>query len=826
MGLVAALATAAFTFQAHAVTPSPGELAASRSWADRTFPPTGIPASPSFLRILYEDVSDGITRGRSWRGTPYQLGDRTYQHGLSFNSTKHLLVQLGQPGRRFTAQVGLENNDDTRRGETLGQGSVTFHVLVDGKETFDSPVRRRKDGPLALDVPLQGVQEFEIRVKDGGDGRGWDQALWAEAQVELADGTTVRLQDLPLAGASGTNPFGFSFLYHGSNSFALLNQWQSSVKELALPATGKLRMLSRADPTSGLEVRVEATLFSDFPAVEWVVFLTNTAATNTPLLQNLQAIDTLLPLPATGDPKLHWSKGGVASFDDFTPQSQSFKANSRLRLSAGEGRSSSQVLPFFNLEGANSGIIAAVGWSGNWAAEFSCDSQRQVALKAGLERTHLVLLPGETIRLPRILLLFYEGDRWRGQNLLRQFILTHHRPKHGDQPWIAPITCGNWGATSAEIHLDNIRKIIQHQLPIDYYWIDAEWFGQGGWPVNVGSWELKKHLYPAGFKPLSDALRQSGRELMLWFEPERVYQGTTWYKEHRSWLLDTGGESLLLNLGNPEARRFLTEFISGKVKEFGLGCYRQDFNIDPLPFWRAADAPDRQGITEIKYIEGLYAFWDALLAQNPGLIIDNCASGGRRIDLETVGRATPFWRTDGPRDAIAHQCHTFGLLAWVPLSATSQDRARDDYEFRSSMCSSLCLNWWVSGDVPAERIPADFPFAWAKTTLDGYLKIRDFYYGDYYPLTGYSQENDLWMAYELSRPDQGRGLVVALRRPGSPYESARLVLRGPEDNASYEITNLDTRERTTATGSDLRRTGLAVSLNTRPGSALFLYQRK
>ena len=117
----------------------------------------------------------------------------------------------------------------------------------------------------------------------------------------------------------------------------------------------------------------------------------------------------------------------------------------------------------------------------------------------------------------------------------------------------------------------------------------------------------------------------------------------------------------------------------------------------------------------------------------------------------------------------------------MPLSATSQDRAGDDYEFRSSMCSSLCLNWWVAGDVPAERIPADFPFDWARAHPGSVpASCEPFYYGDYYPLTGYSQARDVWMAYQLDRPDLGEGLVVALRRPESPYESARFPLRGLE----------------------------------------------
>jgi hypothetical protein len=67
--------------------------------------------------------------------------------------------------------------------------------------------------------------------------------------------------------------------------------------------------------------------------------------------------------------------------------------------------------------------------------------------------------------------------------------------------------------------------------------------------------------------------------------------------------------------------------------------YRNDFNMDPLPYWRAADAPDRQGITEIRYVEGLYAMWDEIRAKTSGTVPDDCASGGRRIDLEMCIRS-------------------------------------------------------------------------------------------------------------------------------------------------------------------------------------------
>ena len=212
-----------------AVTPQPEEMLACKSWSDSAFSAGGEAGGGAYLKLLYEDAADEIARVHSWRGTPFQLGEKTYTNGLAFNANKHILVHLGRPARRFTADIGLENNDDTRRGEAEGNGSVTFHVLVGGKEVFASAVRRRKDGPLPLNVALDGAREFEIRVGDGGDGRGWDQALWAEAKVLLEDGSSVSLHALPWE----SNPFALSFQYGGASSAELLGQWSRKAEERA-----------------------------------------------------------------------------------------------------------------------------------------------------------------------------------------------------------------------------------------------------------------------------------------------------------------------------------------------------------------------------------------------------------------------------------------------------------------------------------------------------------------------------------------------------------------------------------------------------------------
>jgi alpha-galactosidase len=655
----------------------------------------------------------------------------------------------------------------------------------------------------------------------------------------------------------------FSFVYGDRPSYELLPDWKFEVKEFDVDATKRKLEVTYADPETGLVVRGVATTFEDFPAVEWVMYFKNTGSTDTPILQNIRPMDASLCSP-DGDPTIHYSRGAACSASDFMPMTRVLGKRGILHLQPGGGRSSSQFLPFFNIETKGEGAILAIGWSGEWAAEFDHpDAGPNFRLKAGMALTHLKLHPGEEIRTPSILMLFWQGERARGHNLFRQFILAHHRPVAGGESLRVPMTNHNWGATPASDHLENIRQIIAHDLPMDYYWIDAEWFGQGPWWKNTGNWEAKKDLYPLGFKPISDLLHSSGRKLLLWFEPERVCEGTPWYTEHAQWLLDVPQDKRvyrgfgakgdwdipvsdprwipnesernqiqendrLFNLAIPEARQFLTDFMSRKIDEFGLDCFRNDSNIAPLQFWRAADACDRQGITEIRWIEGLYAFWDELLRRHPNLIIDDCASGGRRIDLETIGRSIALSRTDFVGDILANQDHSYGLLVWVPLNTTSAGSLStgNEYRIRSAMTTGLSYGLFTSGDRPQLKANyVDFPFAEVKKSLVQYRSIAEYFYGDYYPLTEYTQTTDAWVAYQLDLPEQGEGMVVVLKRPEATNIQANLPLKAILRNATYQVTNLDTGDNKTLVGKDLIDKGIEVRLLRAPDSALLIYRK-
>ena len=162
--------------------------------------------------------------------------------------------------------------------------------------------------------------------------------------------------------------------------------------------------------------------------------------------------------------------------------------------------------------------------------------------------------------------------------------------------------------------------------------MDAGWYGsttaptpdefEGDWPEYTGDWSVSPLIHPNGLKDVSKAVHEAGKKFLLWFEPERVRKSTPIAKEHPEYFIHPNWQedNLLLNLGDEKAWEYCFNTLSSHIEEIGIDCYRQDFNFDPLPYWRLSDEDDRKGITEIKYINGLYRLWDTLLEKFPKLL--------------------------------------------------------------------------------------------------------------------------------------------------------------------------------------------------------------
>ncbi|MFV1964412.1 MAG: alpha-galactosidase [Pirellulaceae bacterium] len=285
----------------------------------------------------------------------------------------------------------------------------------------------------------------------------------------------------------------------------------------------------------------------------------------------------------------------------------------------------------------------------------------------------------------------------------------------------------------------------------------------------------------------------------------------------------------LLDLGNPAAREWLTRHIDGLIREQGIDLYRQDFNIDPLPYWRSHDTEERQGITEIKHVTGYLAYWDALRRSHPNMLIDSCASGGRRNDLETLRRAVPLWRSDYAFEPVGHQCMTYGISLWIPFHGTGTVACANATYYGSGLTPvepyaflSNCAPSLVSAiDIRIKELD----YATLRRLVGQWRQISPYYYGDYYPLTSYSRKNDVWMAWQFARPEQGDGVIQVFRRSDSPCDVTRLMLRALDPNARYRLTRLDDSTPTEAVGRELMQTGLQVTIDDRPAAAVITYRK-
>jgi len=805
---------------------------ATRDWARIAFSDGIQTGTAPRVTVAHEDVAGDTKVGRCAAGGPIRLGSRTYKRGIGVNSRSVLLVDAGAPAKALRAVIGLDRNVDGTAA------SVRFRVVVNNAEAFATPVMRAGAAPITIEVPLNGASAFELIVDDGGDGRGWDQGDWADARITLESGATLWLDDLARGAAMGPG-LPFSFVYGGRPSADLLPRWERKV-EVARERASERRTVTLTDPETGLQVRAEARIWLDTAGADWTVRFRNTGTKRTPPIERIRAAHVTAELGIASHVVLHRLRGSAQGAVSWQPVAEPIALGGSARMASANGRTAGQVGPFFTVDWGGGGIVTAVGWSGQWEASVKRSDAGLVEVEAGFQDVRVCLEPGEEIRSPRILQVVYaDGDADRAHNAFRRTMVAHVLPKIGGKPVTPPIA--HLSTSFYELNDTSEANLLSHLRALDglgfeVFWLDAYWT-RGGFPAGMGNYELPlsrvepADRFPSGVAPIGKAVRKAGMGFLMWFEPERVAPGTTIAREHPEWVLSPAGDgSGLLDLGNAEAREHIRAYLAAAIREYGLGWLRIDYNIEPLAFWRHGDRgdPDRAGMTEIRYVEGLYRLWDDLLSEFPKLAIDNCASGGTRIDLETCARSIPLWRTDdtiGPlmgldfnEAAIRNQLMTVGLSRYVPYSVSGQMGATP-YHFRSGLNGGIAF----CEDVR----PKTYPRARLARAIAEAKRLRPYFAGDLTVHAGADADPRGWCVLQYNRPEQGDGMLMAFRRHASPFSAFDVRLRGLDPTATYTVRGSPgfVRGRAeTMTGPELA--SLSIAIPDQPGSLVIEYERR
>ncbi len=118
-------------------------------------------------------------------------------------------------------------------------------MKIGNREAFRSEVLREGTVATPVAIDLDGATSFVLEVGDAGDGISHDQADWGNAQVVLANGQPLWLDELPMVGRQ-RGPFSveppFSFTYGGRPSAELWKNWH-------LKRTSRKQDYRRSEPT-------------------------------------------------------------------------------------------------------------------------------------------------------------------------------------------------------------------------------------------------------------------------------------------------------------------------------------------------------------------------------------------------------------------------------------------------------------------------------------------------------------------------------------------------------------------------------------------------
>jgi alpha-galactosidase len=496
-----------------------------------------------------------------------------------------------------------------------------------------------------------------------------------------------------------------------------------------------------------------------------------------------------------------WSSEGTLQHEKLTPAARVLESR--------RGSSSAQTYPWFAIEQGpsdqqNSGSVwfGALGWSGSWRITVEKDVDQQVRVTGGYNPFDFGyhLAPGETLKTP----LFYGGYSQEGvggaSRLLHRYEITKILPEKPN-PRPRPVIYDSWEATEFNVDVAGQAALAEKAaaLGVERFAMDDGWFGaRNDDHAGLGDWTVNPKKFPNGLKPLIDKVHSLGMDFGIWVEPEMVNPNSDLYRAHPDWVLNftgrprsEGRNQLVLNLARQDVRDYVFGFLDKLLNENDIAFFKWDYNrVWSEPGWPAV-SPEEQKEVYVKYIDNLYSILAELREKHPKLEIEDCSSGGGRVDLGIMRYTDQVWPSDNsdPFDRLTIQDgftypYTPGvMMALVPDSPSWRNHRATSMQYRmlSAMQGSLGLGGDLNKWTPEELDTA-------KKLIAEYKPIREtIQHGKLYRLV--SPRNGSEQSVTESVAVDGHEAVVFtfLHSSSLGYPYPRVFLQGLEPKALYKM---------------------------------------
>ncbi len=369
--------------------------------------------------------------------------------------------------------------------------------------------------------------------------------------------------------------------------------------------------------------------------------------------------------------------------------------------------------PFVAVEDEGAGVVwgAQVAWAGSWQMEVYRRDDC-LCVSGGLADREVghwakTLAPDEGFTTPEAILSVARGDV---DDLCRRLVGMQSVPADA-QPAVEadlPIQfneyCTSWGKPRHDAVVALAERLAG--TPVSYLVIDAGWYaGEGGdWATAHGDWIPNRRLFPEGLAATATAIRERGLIPGLWIEIETCGRDATAFGAIKHLLARDGapltvGDRRFWDMTDPAAVAYLSERVIDLLERCGFGYLKVDYNETIGVGCDGAESPG-EGLR--RQVEGTYAFFRRIRDRLPGLVIENCASGGQRLEpslmaLSSLGsfsdahetREIPIIAANVQRLILPRQ-----LLVWAVLRR-DDDARRLVYSLAATFLGRMCL----SGDV-------------------------------------------------------------------------------------------------------------------------------
>ena len=601
------------------------------------------------------------------------------------------------------------------------------------------------------------------------------------------------------------------------------------------------RQIVRVDDTRGLEATLVSERFPDSPVSRHWVSLRNIGPRSV-VVERLDSLRLLLPIQGW---ELLTFRSGWG--EEFEPETAILEGQP-LILETRAGRSSRDRHPWVSVVGGDRRLTLSVAWSGNWIIRFEPgDGRYQVS--AGLNDWEFSkeLAPGQEVRGVPVVLADTDADLNLASQALADWGRAYLYPGNVLADTL-PVEWNHWWPyEDLEINEEVFRRNVDRaaEMGLEVAVLDAGWFGKPGlsWYQRRGDWDLvNEERFPSGIRALSDYTHSKGLKFGLWCEIEAIGKEAELNRTHPEFVAMRDGVSLgYACFGNPAVRQWAYDTLERLIVEYGADWIKLDFNLDPGAGCNRTDHGHGAGDGLYEHYCGYYAVLEKVRRNYPGVVLENCSSGGLRIDLGILGRTHMTFLSDP--DWPVHDLQLFWgatcmlapnvCLHWpfgewrgsqdrVPQQ-TFDPRSPDlrqhqlDYYARISM-----LNWFGYSlklpDAPEwvrERLALHARCY--QTRLRRYVRGADLFRLSKQPLR--HGGGDRWQGFLYLTPSRQEGALLVFRLPGG-QDKHRFLLEDLVPERVYALEDEDSGQVWKASGEQLTKEGLEFADLPVEGSAL------